>query len=106
MLATPVNARLIRLTAVARELGVHGATCYRWAFVGCRARNGVRVKLAVKRLGGIWYTTRADLDEFNAALQEHGNGHAEASLPRSARSPAARRKASEAAAKQLEKIGI
>ena len=47
---------------------VHPATVTRWILVGCRARDGSRVKLAATRVGSRWLVSQADLDRFFASL--------------------------------------
>jgi hypothetical protein len=73
----------------------------RWILRGARSPSGERVRLEAVRLGGRWLTSREALQRF-----------AEALTPRLAdtqpppRAPAARQRASERAARQLEKLGI
>jgi hypothetical protein len=75
----------------------HPSTIFRWAMKGVRG-----VRLEVLRLGGRLITSREALQRFAEALSADLE-----QAPRPApRSPAKRRRASERAAAELEKIGI
>lgn len=76
------------------------STITRWILQGCPIRDGSRrVKLAATRCGHRWLVYQTDLDAFFAALR----GDMASEAPE--RTPAARNHASEAASKQLEKMG-
>jgi hypothetical protein len=77
---------------------LHPATITRWILRGVRALDGQRVRLEAVRVGCRWLTSEAALARFAAAL-------AMSCDPTPPRSPAARNKAAEAAARELEKLG-
>lgn len=93
--------------AVARKFPAHrgdaksldSSTVFRWHARGVRGPSGAFVKLAAIRVGGKFVTSEAAVRRFVATLSEP------ALEPAPPRSPAARNKASAAAAKQLEKMG-
>ena len=74
----------------------------RWILKGARSPSGELVRLEALRIGGRWVTSREALQRFAEALTPQLNGHA-APPPRST---AKRRRASERAAKELERLGI
>lgn len=80
----------------------HLSTLLRWIFAGARNPAGERVKLQAIRLGGRWMTSRESLQRFAEALTPRTDQPA----PATPRTPTARQRASERAAKQLEAIGI
>jgi hypothetical protein len=73
----------------------------RWILSGVRTPRG-RVRVEGIRLGGRWLTSVEALERFIAA-QTPDLSQPPAPLPRS---PAARRRASERAAAELERLGI
>jgi hypothetical protein len=79
---------------------VHPATVTRWILVGCPARDGRRVKLTATRVGSRWLVRESDLQAFFGTLAADPTTPAPAT-----RTPAARCKASENAARQLERMG-
>lgn len=79
---------------------VHPATVVRWITSGCPARDGNRLKLAATRAGSRWLVRPADLAAFFAALAAEPTPS-----PAPPRSPAARARAGERAAAELERMG-
>jgi hypothetical protein len=81
---------------------LHPATVTRWILAGCPARDGRRVRLAATRAGSRWLVRESDLHSFFEALAaDPGN----TSPPPAPRTPTARRRASEAAAAKLQRMG-
>jgi hypothetical protein len=81
---------------------VHPATLTRWILKGVRGPNGACVRLeALKRPAG-WITSVEAVERFLAALTPNLN----ASRAPTPATPGKRRRASERAAKELEKLGI
>jgi Protein of unknown function (DUF1580) len=81
---------------------VSPSTIFRWVTKGVRLRDGSRLRLRTLRLGGRSVVAVEDLKEFIARQQPDQAGDAAPAI----RSPAARRRASEAAAKLLEAAGL
>ena len=79
---------------------VHRSTLLRWIHRGVTVQ-GERVRLRATRIGAGYYVDPEDLDDFIAA-QNPANGP----TPPPTRSPAKRRRASEAAARELERMGV
>lgn len=71
----------------------------RWVLDGAKAPGGERVRLEAARLGGKWLSTRAALRRF-ILRQTPG-----AEVPKQ-RTPVQRSRASERAARELERAGI
>jgi hypothetical protein len=80
------------------------ASCVlRWVLTGVKVPGGGRVKLEAVRLGGRWLTSVEALGRFAAAQTPDLDAPAGGSAtPR----PPARRRASERAARELERLGI
>lgn len=100
------NETTITLTQAARLLPpsrrgrpVTLSCILRWLINGVRTASGV-VRLEGMRLGGRWLTSEEALQRFADRQTPNLDGTA------TIRTPTKRRRASEAAAKQLEKIGI
>jgi hypothetical protein len=100
---------LVSLTEAARLLPpardgrpVHTSCILRWCLRGARSPAGSRVRLEAVRLGGRWVTSKQAIQRFADRLTPQ-LGDAPTTTPRT---PAARRRASERAEKQLEKLGI
>jgi hypothetical protein len=74
----------------------------RWIMSGVIGPNGQRIKLEAARLANRWITTPGAISRFVVA-QTPSPPSGEASTPRTA---GKRRRASEAAARELERIGI
>lgn len=71
----PDEGERITLGQVAREQGVGLTSVRRWVASGVRVPGGTaRVRLAARRVGGYYRTTRAAVEEFLAALNP-GAGH-------------------------------
>jgi hypothetical protein len=73
----------------------------RWILRGARAPSGQLVRLEAVRVGGRWITSKEALQRFAEALTPSLDN-----TPPTPRPPSARRRASERAIKQLEKMGI
>jgi hypothetical protein len=80
----------------------HLSTLVRWIVDGARRPDGTRVQLEAVRLGGRWMTTAQAIQRFADALTP--NLRAQDAKP--PRSPAARQRSSERAARELDKAGI
>jgi hypothetical protein len=80
----------------------HLSTLLRWILRGARNLAGEVVRLEAIRLGSRWMTSREALQRFAERLTPRTDAHA----PPAPRTPTARRRASERAAAELEKIGI
>jgi hypothetical protein len=78
------------------------STVLRWILVGCRGPNGERIKLRGGRCGGRWFTSEEALREFIEALTPRQDGEP----PATPRSAGQRRRASERAASELERLGV
>jgi hypothetical protein len=80
----------------------HLSTILRWILRGAKAPDGTLVKLEALRLGGRWLTSREALQRFAENLTQR--------VPDEPRQlpcgPAGRRRASEAAAAELKRLGL
>ncbi len=74
----------------------------RWALDGVRGPDGERIRLEAARLAGRWITTPQAIARFIDAQTPR----IEDAVPAAPRSPAARTRAAERAARELEKSGI
>ena len=74
----------------------------RWILKGARSPSGELVHLEALRIGGRWVTSREALQRFAESLTPPLDGNS----AQIHRSPTARRRASEKAAKELERLGI
>jgi hypothetical protein len=106
-LETPVSlATLARQVPPARNgKRCHLSTILRWITNGAKAPDGTIVRLEGRRLGGRWLTSREALTRFMERLTpklDDANDEPSAT----ARTPAARRRASKRAARHLEEVGI
>jgi hypothetical protein len=94
-----------RLPRTRGDRPTHPATLLRWAKRGALLPDGSYLRLKAYRTPGGWVTTETWLSEFIDALTA-------AALPEGAagtvapRSPAARKRASDQAAKKLDDLGI
>ncbi|MFL5341873.1 MAG: DUF1580 domain-containing protein [Gemmataceae bacterium] len=81
------------------------STIFRWLTDGVKLSGGQTLKLEAIRLVGRWLTSAEALDRFLAAQNAacNPNGKAEAAP---VRTPNQRRKASESASRELDRIGI
>jgi hypothetical protein len=99
---------LIPLPEVCRMLppGRNGAkpalgTVLRWILSGAKSPDGELVRLEAIRVGGKWLTSREALARWTARLTPQSD------KPMSpARTPRQRRRAAEAAERELERMGI
>jgi Protein of unknown function (DUF1580) len=82
---------------------LHPATLVRWCLRGVRLPDGSRVKLQAVRVGCRWLTTDAWFDKFITTLTEAYTGCEDTQSPRS---PTQRRRAAEAADRELKAMGI
>ena len=80
----------------------HPSTCTRWAVNGVRLADGTVVRLDAVRLNGRLVSSRQAFIRFVQAQQQQP---ADGPAADAVRTPAARRKASVEAARQLEKLG-
>lgn len=87
-----------RFPGARRAVRLHPATLTRWILKGSRALDGRRVTLEAVRLGSRWLTSEAALARFAGAL-----GARPDDTP--IRSPGARSRASDAAARRLIEMG-
>jgi hypothetical protein len=85
-----------------RGKATHLSTVLRWVLTGARGPAGEKIRLEAIRLGGRWLTSAEALQRFAERLTP--NLHP-APTP-APRTPTARRRASEQAAKKLEALGI
>ncbi len=63
------DCRLLTLSELARRVGVDPSTPWRWRQVGalCRA-TGKRIRLRAKQIGGCWFVSEEDWQQFLAEL--------------------------------------
>jgi hypothetical protein len=80
----------------------HLSTFIRWITRGARGPHGTRVRLEAVRLGGRWLTSREALQRFAEALTPRLDDEPIAAP----RTPAARERACDRAARHLEQAGI
>ena len=80
---------------------VNFSTIWRWALKGVHATDGRLVKLEAARVGGRWLTSKEAIERFSAALTPTNDAETEPIRTRTAQ-----KRASEAAKKKLEKLGI
>jgi len=81
---------------------VAAATVWRWHRVGVRLPDGSRLKLRATRIGNRFVVSEEALREFINAQQGGADDDAAPTL----RSPAQRRRAAEAAGRELERKGL
>ncbi|QJW92934.1 DUF1580 domain-containing protein [Frigoriglobus tundricola] len=79
---------------------IHPATVTRWCLKGVKVAGGRRLQLEHIRAGGKLITTRAAIVRFLAAQTSTPDGTA---VPRT---PAERRRSTDAAVAELEKLGV
>ena len=85
---------------------VDPSTVFRWVTRGLPSPDGQVVRLEAVRVGGRWLTSRGAVARFVAALTPAPDTPpAGPACPPRTRSSAARRKASERAAAELERMG-
>ena len=83
----------------------HLSTILRWILQGVKGPCGEVVRLEALRLGGKWVTSKEALQRFCERLTPIVN-HPDAKTVEAPRAPAARRRASERAARELDNLGI
>ena len=81
---------------------LHPATLTRWIQKGCLSAGGRRVRLDAVRCGCRWLTSEGALARFMGALTDGGGGGGGRDGPDSSTD---RRQASEAAARELGRLG-
>jgi hypothetical protein len=81
---------------------VSPSTVFRWARKGLKSPDGRLVRLEAVRVGARWLTSRAAVTRFVAALTA-GADPTDSEAPRS---PVCRTRASEAAEKELRRLGV
>jgi hypothetical protein len=103
-LETPIPlAAAVKLVPPARSgKRCHLSTLLRWIMRGCKAPDGSLVKLEAIRLGNRWMTSRQALQRFAERLTPRTDSSS-APAPRTA---VYRRRASERAAADLERMGL
>jgi hypothetical protein len=92
------------LSYFARRYGGHPSSWTRRILRGDSTPVG-RIRLKAVRLGSKWVTTERAVSEHLAAVTAAHLGMVAAGEPPASRSPSARRRASEAAAKELKRMG-
>jgi hypothetical protein len=90
----PANEPLIGVNKAADRLDAGRHSVVRWIKRGVRATDGSVVRLAGWRVGGVWKTTSTAITEFLAAMNADA-------VTAPTRTPAAARKASERAEREL-----
>ena len=101
--------RYYRIADAARSLYPvpnHPATVTRHILRGVKLRDGSTVKLAALRTPGGWLVTAEAVDEFISAITRDRCGDPTAPTPDEHRPPAFRRRAVEAAERELERAGV
>jgi hypothetical protein len=93
---------LLRIEEVANQCRTHFSTVFRWILKGIPGPDGRRIRLEAVRIGGKWVTTHSAVQRFAQATTPKFDGD---SIP-APRTPTARQRASEKAAKKLEQAGI
>jgi Protein of unknown function (DUF1580) len=89
--------------AARRGKKTHLSTLLRWILKGCRGPNGTMVRLEAIRVGNRWMTSRQALQRFAESLTP--SIASEEKSP-AIRTSAARQRASERAAAELERLGV
>jgi hypothetical protein len=88
-------------STVLRPRPMTASAILRWVLSGVRGPDGKKVKLEANRLGGRWVTSVEALQRFSD--RQTPDESKQAPTPRS---PAARRRASERADRELDELGI
>lgn len=103
-----LNETVISIKAAAAQFPGRGpgkklafSTIWRWIFTGVRAADGQVVRLEAARLGARWVTSREAILRFSARLTQSTEDE-----PPAIRTPAARKRDSDCAAKALKDMGI
>lgn len=102
---TPLRLREAakRIPAVRGSGRCHVSTLLRWILKGVKTPSGDIVRLEGEKVGGAWITSRESIDRFIQRVTPNLVGEQPADLPRS---PAARRRSDERAARRLTAAGI
>ncbi|WP_422931373.1 hypothetical protein [Singulisphaera sp. PoT] len=95
---TSTAETLIPLVKKAQEVNVHVSAVTRWRDHGICDRAGNRIRLRCCRVGGRWFVRPDDWDRFISALNSDPS-----EMPAS---PIAPSHTAEAAARELERLGI
>ena len=98
------NEPLIGLAAAVRKHGAHPGTGARWIMKGCRSTSGERIHLEAVRRGYKWVTSAEAVERFFARLSPPAASTAPVT-PAPVTTPTDRRRAAEAAARELESAG-
>jgi hypothetical protein len=94
-------ARMFPPTRQGRPISL--SAVFRWIADGIKGPDGKRIRLEAARVGGRWLTSVAALERFaKAQTPQFGAEETKTKI----RTPGQRQRASEAAAKELEKAGI
>jgi hypothetical protein len=93
-------ARRVPRTRLERPVSL--SCLFRWITTGVIGPNGQRIKLEAARLAGRWITTPGAIRRFVEAQTPRSRDDGTLTL----RTPTKRQRASERAAKELEKFGI
>jgi hypothetical protein len=96
--------RSLTLDEATKPAKVSFTTLWRWVVRGIPTRDGGRVRLRAMKLGRRWVTSYEALEEFAAALTPRLDDEPAAVLH--TRPPTKRRRASEKAGAELERLGI
>lgn len=68
MAATATGERPVKLSVLARELGVARRTLHRWCVDGLATSTGERVYLKAERVGKLLLARRSDLRRFQQSV--------------------------------------
>ena len=107
-----LHEHLISLGQVARRIPpyrgckTNPSTIFRWLRDGVKLPNGTSLRLEGIRLAGRWLTSQEAVDRFLAEQNAACNPNAEPSVASPIRTAVKRRKASEEAAEELEKMSV
>lgn len=82
------------------------STVWRWATRGCQGPNGTTVRLETVRVGGLVFTSAKAVREFIAALTGATRPADPPQPAKEIRTPMARKRSSERAARKLAAAGI
>jgi|SRR5579864_1707896 len=104
-----LNEQLLSLSMAAKKIPpyrgrrTNPSTIFRWIKTGVNLAGGHILKLEAIRIAGRWVTSAEAIERFVAAQNQPTD---DAPLQQSPRTPGQRRRASERAGKQLEKLGV
>jgi hypothetical protein len=100
-MSTILDESKLRIADASRLMHVALSTTWRWIMKGAPSIDGQRVRLEAIRCGTVWWTSREAIDRFVERLTPKPPDETVAPP----RTESMRRKASERAARKLEKIG-